>query len=153
MVRIKGFEPLSTASQAGTLSIELNPYMVSPKGLEPLTNGLEIHCSRPLSYGDINFFGARCRTRTCGPKIKSLVLEPTQLNGHMFGNSTIITNLSPYCSQAEGRTRWLGFRKTQVQDIGVSLRLLLPHRAQISPHHRAKPPMSYCNYCGGADEI
>ena len=58
--------------------------MVSPKGLEPLTNGLEIHCSRPLSYGDICIIGARCRTRTCGPKIKSLVLEPTQLNGHIY---------------------------------------------------------------------
>ena len=152
LARIKGFEPLSDGSQPPTLSIELNPYMVSPKGLEPLTNGLEIHCSRPLSYGDINFLVPTegFEPPTCGLRVRS---SPAELSGHILGGSTIITNLSPYCSQAEGLTRWSDFQKTQVQDIGDLLRLLLLHRAQLLFHHRTKTPISHCNYCGGAEQI
>ena len=108
----------------------------------------------PSFESESGIFGARCRTRTCGPMIKSHVLEPTQLNGHIiFGASIIITNTPPYCRQARMLTRWLDFQKTQVWDIGVQLRLPLLHRAQILLHHRVKPPMSHCNYYGGAERI
>ena len=105
-------------------------------------------------YGRQSTHGAPCRTRTCGPMIKSHVLEPTQLKAHIevrhFHN-----NYKQLPTLQIGQSAYSLVRLSENISVGYwrSLRLLLLHRAQISLHHRAKPPMFHCNYYGGIDGV
>ena len=131
LVRIKGFEPLSDGSQPPTLSIELNPYMVSPKGLEPLTNGLEIHCSRPLSYGDINFLVPTegFEPPTCGLRVRS---SPAELSGHI-----IITIIFSHCRQRKSLLGGQPFKRSVCRVVAL-VSAPTTSSPQLLPHHRTK---------------
>ena len=86
-------------------------------------------------YGQYPTHGAPCRTRTCGPMIKSHVLEPTQLKAHIEARH-FHNNYKQLSILQIGKSAYSLVRLSEDTSVGYwrSLQLLLPHpRIDFTP--------------------